>query len=179
LADDLESHTQGWIPVEVIKAESSKETKLKKLDDGSLLIVDKSQAEDSFTVATGFPDSRTIKSVRLEVTPDRHHDGHIGRAKDGRFSTTFAASLDRYRPPGEAVEEKLKLVGPRFVRVELDRAEFLALAEVEIFGEDEAGVETNIATKGTVTQSSPQTSRYPRQKSLSQRCEMSNPERAR
>ena len=154
LADDLESHTDGWTPVEIIKAESSKKTQLKKLDDGSLLVVDESQAEDSLTVTTEFPNSRTIKSIRLEVIPDGHHDGYIGRARDGRFSTTFAASIDRRRPPDEAVEEKPKLVRPRFVRVELDRAEFLALAEVEVFVEDEAGIETNIATKGTATQSS-------------------------
>ncbi|MGV3483067.1 MAG: DUF1553 domain-containing protein [Planctomycetaceae bacterium] len=150
LASQLKSHADGWLPVDVSQISTTGETKYQQLDDRSVLLQGKSKGNESISLTAKVDQPTTINSIRLEVLPDEHHGGNVGRGDEGRFSVSLAAKLHRHEASQSAAP---KLVRPRFVRVELPgKNKILSLAEVQVFAEDASGKLENIATGGKATQ---------------------------
>lgn len=114
-------------------------------EDGSILLKPTAKSGSAQIVAElQVERPTTIRSVRMEVLPDKEHGGKIGRAADGRFTADVSFVHQR------KVESPEIEIRPRYVRIELPKKEHLSLAEVQVFNKQRK----NIAVDGTARQSS-------------------------
>lgn len=144
----LAQHPEGWVPTQIFELPEASDETLRVLDDNSVLV---SGDAKSFEIPVSVEKAMTYAAFRVEVLPDESHNGNVGRGEDGHFSLSLSATVEDPR------DEKSggNLVRPRYVRIELPgKDKILSLAEVEIFTASDSGELTNIARKGTATQSS-------------------------
>ncbi len=124
------------------------------LDDGSILFTGQPPTDQIVDLQLRAAQPTMVRSLRMEVIPDKTHDGRVGRAAEGRFSAQWSVTCqpDVDRPDNQP--EPMITVRPRYVRIELDGPKILSLAEVQVFAPGDDGVETNIAPAATASQSS-------------------------
>lgn len=93
VAKTLDDQKDGWVPVDVQKVSSSKETTVETLDDGSFLLTGKPKEGDVVTVEATIPGRTSFKVVRMEVLPDEANGDCVGRSKDGRFQASLEIQI--------------------------------------------------------------------------------------
>ena len=129
-----------WKPLRPTKVTSQGGATCKVRSDGSVLVSGTRPGADSYTIQT-VADLERVSALRLEALPDESLPRRrAGRADDGGFVISKVQVFQEPIPPAENV---------KYVRVELPRHDWLTLAEVQVFRDNE-----NVARAGMATQSS-------------------------
>ena len=105
IRDFVNQHADGWQILPVVKSTSTKGAPLEAKSDHSILISGPAKKEDQLSFEFGQP-GHALGSFRIEALPDEAHQGHIGRAPDGRFSM---APKFFFRTPGSGKLEPIKV----------------------------------------------------------------------
>lgn len=148
----LQSHPDGWQPAAIDKVDAAKGVESEVLPDSSVLFTGKPK-DVRCKLVLDVDASSPISAIRVEVLPDEANGGFVGREKDGRFRINLPLLVERLSdsPPTEEAESDSSKA--RYVRIDLSN-NFLSLAEVQVFGENESGEEVNFALEGKASQSS-------------------------
>ncbi len=157
VASILQGHSDGWVPVDLVKVESKTDTPVEIVGDGEFLATGKPIAGDEITVTANVPNELAFNSIRMQVLPDEANKHQVGRAADGRFQAAVAAGVRH-----DTSEDALQMLPlrPRYVRIELKGNEPLSLAEVQVFTKPKPDQQANnhglvnVALSGTASQSS-------------------------
>ena len=146
------NHPDGWLPLKDLEVQPAAANQ--STDSDKALFVGKPKQQTvtiRARVAAGF----AAKSIRMEVLPDPANNNHVGRSKDGKFSLSFTARIDRrHSQPADQQADRVKQLKTRFVRIAQSRKTPLSLAEVQLFAKNSDGKLVNVATDGKATQSS-------------------------
>ena len=147
----LTQYPDGWVPMKVNQVETSARTQHQTLDDDSVLLTGKPVDGETVEITARPKTPTRVKAIRLEVLPDQHNGGNVGRKDDGRFELEFSASVVRTKSD----QPQMRPNRPRYVRIELSGKQILSLAEVEVFSKnpDAENKLINLARQGTATQS--------------------------
>lgn len=98
------THPDGWQPLPVTAAVSSKNTPIAIQSDGSATASGAVAKDDTITYDLGSP-LISIGSIRIEALPDAATQGHVGRSPEGRFS--LSPSLEMVDASGKATPVKV------------------------------------------------------------------------
>ncbi|MGK0184496.1 MAG: hypothetical protein ACI9R3_000268 [Verrucomicrobiales bacterium] len=130
-----------WKPLQPTSLQAESGATFNILDDQSILVSGTEAETDTYTITTT-AETGSISAFRIEALPDPSFGGGNGPGRKGNFV------LNEFE-----ITEAPQLPSPlpgRFVRIDLKGSgKMIHLAEVEVFNGD-----TNLARKGTATQSS-------------------------